>query len=141
MVIGNIHRVILLFCTIAVFIRCENQKPPQLKTDINHESIKGSVWLSVDENGKPKIENLQKCKLVFLNNNEYEIKRTFVYSNSSYRNPGIYEIRDSVVVLKSLNGQEIYGNLYIHENNEVLIKWEEAALFGDGTEILSAQHK
>jgi hypothetical protein len=95
--------------------------------------MQGTVWLSVDKKGDPKIEDFQRCTLIFFKDNKYEIKRTFVYSNSSFRNPGRYEVRDSVIMLKSLNGRKLLGNLYIQKNDQLLLKWKKAALFGEGT--------
>ena len=134
MIFGKPFKIILLFSLTTLFIECENQSEPQpqLKTDLSSESMQGTVWLAVDKNDKPKIEDFQKCTLIFLNDNRYEIKRTFVYSRSSFRNPGIYEVQDSVILLKSLNGRKVLGNLYMRDEDQLFLEWKKAALFGEG---------
>jgi hypothetical protein len=132
MLFGKPFKIILLISLTALFIDCENQTEPQLKTDLSSESMQGTVWLAVDKNDKPKIEDFQKCTLIFLNDNRYEIKRTFVYSRSSFRNPGIYEVKDSVIMLKSLNGRKVLGNLYMRDEDQLFLEWKKAALFGEG---------
>lgn len=133
MLLDKLYKFIFLFSIAGLFLNCENQTEPQIKANLNPEAMQGTVWLSVNKKGEPKIKDFQRCTLIFLSDNKYEIKRTFVYSNSSFRNPGIYEVQDSVIILKSLNGKKLLGNLYLHKDDKLFLEWKKAALFGEGT--------
>ena len=135
MIRNKIHKFISMFAVLVVFSGCENQTSPEIQTNLNSENISKTVWLSIDKNGNPKIDDYQKCKLFFKNKQEYEIRKTFVYSESTFRNPGEYEVRDSVIKLKSFDGTEHLGNLYVLHDNKLRLEWNKSSCFGEGTEI------
>jgi len=135
MIFINIHKFISIFAVLVIFIGCENEPAPKIKTNLNSGIIKNTVWLSVDENGEAKIADYQKCKLFFLNKKKYEIRKTFVYSESTYRNPGVYEVRDSLIKLKSFDGSELLGKIYVLEDSQLRLEWNESASLGDGVEL------
>ncbi len=135
MIIDKIHKFISLFAVLVIFNGCENETAPKIKTNLNSDVISSTVWLSVDKNGDPKIDDYQKCKLFFKNNKKYEIRKTFVYTESTYRNPGIYEVRDSVIELKSFDGSEQLGKIYVFEDDQLHLEWNNSTLLGDGTEL------
>jgi len=135
MTIIKLHKFIFIFAVLVIFNGCENKSAPEIKTNLNSEIISNTIWLSVDKNGEPKIDDYQKCKLFFRDKKKYEIRKTFVYSESTYRNPGIYEIRDSVIKLKSFDGSEHLGEIYVLEDNQLHLEWNKSASLGDGTEL------
>jgi len=135
MITDKIHKLISIFAVLFVFSGCEDHSSPTIKTNLNSKIISNTVWLSVDKKGNAKIDNYQKCKLFFKNKKKYEIRKTFVYSESTYRNPGVYEVRDSVIKLKSFDGSQLLGNIFVLEGNQLRLEWNKSALWGDGTEI------
>lgn len=135
MIISTIHKFISIFAVLVIFNGCENEPAPKIKTNLDSETIKKTDWFSADRDGNQKVDNYQKSSLHFKNSKEYEIRKTFVYSKSTYRNPGIYEVQDSVIKLKSFDGSEHLGKIYVLEDNQLRIEWNKSTSLGDGTEI------
>jgi len=135
MLIDTIHKFITILAVLVIFIGCENEPAPKIKTNLNSDVISNTVWLSVDENGEPKIDDYQKCKLFFRDEKKCDIQKTFVYSESTYRNPGVYEVKDSVIKLKSFYGSEQLGKIYVLEDSQLRLEWNESTSLGDGVEI------
>ena len=135
MFIDTVHKYITMLAILVIFNGCENEPVPKIKTNLNSDVISNTVWLSVDENGEPKIDDYQKCKLLFGDKEKCDIQKTFVYSESTYRNPGVYEVRDSVIKLKSYDGSELLGRIYVLEDSQLRLEWNESTSLGDGVEI------
>ena len=92
---------LFVFLSVAIlFMGCEKKPDSEISASLNKEYLKKMVWISVDKNGNPRVKDLQKCTLVFLSNNEYEVRKTFEYSGSTFRNTGINEITDRLIKLK-----------------------------------------
>jgi len=130
------HKSFILLITTFLLVSCEKNDKSEITVKLKNDYLKEQVWLSVDKRGEPKISDHQKCTLFFLNNNEYEIRKTFEYSGSTFRNPGIYVIQDSLIQLRSLDGTDHLGNVYIHQGSRLKVEWFESELtYGEGIDI------
>lgn len=133
--IKELHRFLILLGIMLLFFRCEKRTDSEMRIAIDKSRLAGTVWLSVDEEGEPKVKDFQKCKLHFLSRQKYEIRNTFVFSESTFRNPGTYEVQDSLIKLKSMNGSEIIGKLYLHHSGKIKIEWNSEGMYGEGKDI------
>lgn len=125
--------VALMFAVF--FPGCEHNSQADFEIATNQKDITGTIWKSVDEDGETKIDNFQRSKLLFLNNREFELRRTFEYSGSTFRSIGRYEINDSVINLKSMIGSSQVGNAYIYNNGKLKIEWRDSyEAYGEGTD-------
>lgn len=132
-------RLITGFIIALGLLSCEKNTDSQISLRLKKEYLKDKIWLSIDSKGNPRIKNHQKCSLVFLENNEYEVRKTFEYSGSTFRNPGTYLIKDSLIQLRSFNGEEHLGNVYIYDRNKLKVKWLQAEVqYGKGVDIFKA---
>ena len=108
-----------------------SQKPIKLST----QGLKENIWVSVDQDGKQKIIDHQTCELIFLEDQYFELRRTFEYSGSTFRTPGKYSIEDSTIHLKNLTGSTALGKACIFENHHLRIKWDNSnTVYGKGIE-------
>jgi len=133
--IKELHRFLIFLGIMLLFSECEKRTGAEMRMAIDKSRLAGTVWLSVDKKGEPKVEDFQKCKLLFLSRQKYEIRNTFVFSESIFRNPGIYEVQDSLVKLKSMNGSEIIGKLYLHHSGKIKIEWNSEGMYGEREDI------
>jgi hypothetical protein len=136
MILRNLIRNTIALVIAFFFIQCEKRADSEITLNPEKNQISQSIWVLIDEKGEPKIKNYQICKLVFLNENEYEVHRTFEYSGSTFRTPGIYNLEDSLIQLKTLSGAEHIGNVYLKGKNKLMVKWLDASFtYGEGTEL------
>ena len=102
----------------------------------NPDYLKSHKWISVNEQGKPRTSNHQTCKLIFLENQDFELRKTFEYSGSTFRTPGKYFMQDSFIKLKNLTGTQTLGKAYIFEDHHLRIEWKNCnAIYGEGMEM------
>lgn len=136
MTLRNFLKYITIILFTWVFVQCEKQSDAELSVKLKKELVSESEWVLVTEKGEPKVKNYQHSRLIFLESNEYEVHKTFEYSGSTYRTPGIYSLRDSLIQLKNMNGREHIGNLYLMSKNKFRIEWLKTSLpYGEGTEM------
>ena len=99
------------------------------------EYLKNHKWVAVNENDNPRTLNHQTCKLIFFENHDFEIRKTFEYSGSTFRIPGKYFMQDSAIRLKNLTGNQTIGKAYIFEDYQLRINWKCChTIYGEGTE-------
>jgi hypothetical protein len=124
------------FIFLLLLMGCENKSDNELSIQLTPDYLKGKSWVLVDNKGKVKTENYQKSKLVFLNEDEYEIHKIFEYSGSTFRSPGTYKIKDSMIQFRSINGLEKIGVAHIIDENRLQVEWEESdIIYGEGIEL------
>jgi hypothetical protein len=104
------------------------------------EYFENHTWILVNEQGKPLTSDHQTCTLVFLDNNEFEMRKTFKYSGSTFRIPGKFIMQDSTLKLKNMRGTQSIGEAYIDDKNHLLIKWNHLhTIYGKGTETFMTE--
>lgn len=127
---------VLFFGLIGGISSCENAAETAQILEPREEALRSHQWLEVDRKGKPRVDDFQKRKIVFFSSGKYEVHATFAYSGSTFRQPGKYSILDSLIILKSPKGREIYGTAWLHKNRKLKIVWKNKnSAYGEGTEL------
>ena len=129
---------VLFFGFIGGMSSCENAAETAQIQEPREAALRNNQWIEVNEQGKPRVDDFQKRKIVFFSNGKYEVHATFAYSGSTFRQPGRYSILDSLIVLKSPKGREIYGTAWLKKNRQLKIVWKNKnSAYGEGTELFS----
>ncbi|MGM0531889.1 MAG: hypothetical protein ACQER7_11110 [Bacteroidota bacterium] len=114
----------------------ETQKPIKL----TYKYLKDHTWISVNEKGRPTTANHQTCKLIFLEDQDFELRKTFEYSGSTLKTPGRFILQDSIIHLKNLSGSQKVGKAYIHKGYQLRIEWDHPnSIYGRGTETFQQE--
>ena len=102
---------------------------------LHPEYLKKHQWISVDDQGNPRVVNHQTCKLIFSDNHAFELRKTFEFSGSTFRMPGKYYMQDSSIKLKNLAATQTIGKAYISGDCQLCIQWNQCEmLYGEGIE-------
>lgn len=112
----------------------KNHKPKDA-IQFNPEYFENHTWILVNEQGKPLTSDHQTCTLVFLDNNEFEMRKTFEYSGSTFRLPGKFFMQDSTLKLKNMRGNRKIGEAHIVKEDQLHIEWNHfCSAYGEGKE-------
>jgi hypothetical protein len=108
---------------------------PKEASEITYADLTGYKWVLVDNYGNPKCINHQRSNLVFLENQNFEMHKTFEFSGSTFRIPGKYYRKDSIIHLTTLNGSFTIGQINVMHDGQLKVQWKKSSsLFGKGTE-------
>jgi hypothetical protein len=115
----------------------ENHTQPAIPT---HEQLKKHTWTLVADSDDQTSGQYIVRELKFTEENQFEVIETFKFSGSTFRNPGRYSITDSLIRLKSSNGQVHIANLRQEEAGRLRVEWLRPRLIhGQGSEIYQTQ--
>lgn len=131
----NIFPWSLTFFSALLLIQCTMETPsPSLK--LNHQSLQKHIWVSVDSSTQSGTRGHHTRKLVFTGQKRFEIRETFKFSGSTFKNPGKYIVRDSMIQLHSMDGQRNIGNITLHNHHQLRVEWiRPGAIHHHDTEI------
>ena len=131
--------ILLIIIPILLIQSKEGNHGPTI--DIDYSTLQDHIWVEAFDGYGTENASHRNRELVFLSQNKFEIRETFSFSGSTFRNPGTYSLGDSLVRLKSNNGRVHIGNISIHNNRQLRIKWAKAGqIYGEGTEIFRAEN-
>jgi|GEM_PF-4948654 len=112
----------------------KNHKPNDA-IQFNPEYVEKHTWILVNDQGIPSTSDHQTCRLVFMGGNEFEMRKTFEYSGSTFRLPGKFFMQDSAIKLKNMTGARKIGEAYIVKEDQLHIEWNHFySLYGEGKE-------
>ncbi|MBS3771519.1 MAG: hypothetical protein V5A47_01730 [Bacteroidales bacterium] len=118
-----------------IIISSQYNSTTKKNIQLTHNNLKDHTWTSVNEKGNPAIVDHQTCKLIFFDNQDFELRKTFEYSGSTFRIPGKYTLQDSIMHLKNLIGSHKVGKAFVHNGHQLHIEWDhQSVLYGKGTE-------
>lgn len=117
-------------------ISSQNNFTTKKPVKLSHNNLQAHTWTAVNEKGRPTIADHQTCELIFLEGHDFELRKTFQYSGSTFRIPGKYILQDSIIHLKNLTGSHKVGEASIHDGHQLHIKWyHHNSLYGKGIEM------
>jgi hypothetical protein len=115
----------------------ETHTQPAIPT---HEELKNHTWTLVTDPANERSGRFIMRELKFTGKNQFEVIETFKFSGSTFRNPGRYSMSDSVIRLKSFDGQVHIANLRPEKEGRLRIEWLRPRLIhGHGSEIYQTQ--
>jgi len=107
---------------------------PSLKLD--HQTLQNHTWIRVDDHAQNASKGHQTRKIVFTRQGRFEIRETFKFSGSTFKNPGIYTLHDSIISLKTFDEKIQIGQIRLRKGNQLRIEWmDPKTLHGKGVEI------
>ncbi|MFO8236611.1 MAG: hypothetical protein R6U04_14535 [Bacteroidales bacterium] len=130
--------IVVAFLFTVFLPSCENDSRSDIDINLHQKDIQGTSWFMVSNDGEPKVENHQKSELFFLEDNEFELRKTFEYSGSTFRSIGKYDIKDSMIRLESMNGSLQLGEGYLY-GEKLEVQWKDSIeTYGEGTDYFKS---
>ena len=129
-----------LFWTVPIFSALlliqSNMGEPAPSLRLDHQTLQEHTWIRVDDHNPEANKGHQTRKLVFTGRERFEIRETFAFSGSTFKNPGEYTLQDSIILLKTFDGKMQIGQLRLHKGRQLYIEWmDPKTLHGRGVEI------
>ena len=133
---SSIWIILIVVVLLMVQSKYSRHQPP---VTLTHNTLEENTWVPVHEGNRQQVQDHHFREMVFVSNGQFEIRETFKFSGSTFKNPGTYELTDSLIQLKSSHGRVI-GTLRVHHGNQLRVEWKEpGGVHGRGTEIFQAK--
>ncbi len=130
--------IILIGAGLVLIQSLNGKREPTIR--LNPKDLQNHTWVSTST-GNETQQGHHTRKLIFSSPNTFEIRENFKFSGSTFRNPGKYQIRDSVILLLSMDGSTHMGTLHVHENGKLHIDWlHPGSIHGTGSEVYHYSH-
>ena len=126
---------IILFLPALFFFQC-TMETPSPSIELDHQTLQKHTWVLVEDHPESTTNGHHSRKLVFTGQKSFEIRETFKFSGSTFKSPGKYILRDSIIQLHSMDGQRNIGHITLYHQHQLRIEWVRSeAVHHHDTEI------
>jgi len=120
----------------AILLIQSKMEPHKPSLELTHQTLQKHTWISVDEEGQSAGKGQQTRKIIFSGQGRFEIQETFEFSGSTFKNPGKYTLRDSIILLKTFKSEVQIGQISLQNGHQLRVDWKGTKNYhGKGVEI------